>query len=117
MKRLSLVAAGLAIALSVGAQTIQTTPEEKQEPVQQEGKAKVEENTKLDQGRAVNQGVQPTERESARVNDQAKVHPNERRGARGPEQSAKVLHSTTVFRYPYYDTHKPVPPWSEPTPP
>ena len=98
MKRLSLVAAGLAIALSVGAQTIQTTPEEKQEPVQQEGKAKVEENT--DQGRAVNQGVEPTERESARVNDQAKVHPNERRGARGPEQSAKVLHSTTVFRYP-----------------
>jgi Mg2+ and Co2+ transporter CorA len=116
MKRLSLVAAGLAIALSVGAQTIQTTPEEEQEPVQQE-KAKVEENTKLDQGRAVNQGVQPTERESARVNDQAKVHPNERRGARGPEQSAKVLDSTTVFRYPYYDRHKPVPPWSEPTPP
>jgi len=115
MKRLSLVATGLAIALSVGAQTTQTTPEEKQEPVQQEGKAKVEENT--DQGRAVNQGVQPTERESARVNDQAKVHPNERRGARGLEQSAKVLHSTTVFRYPYYDTHKPVPPWSEPTPP
>ena len=115
MKRLSLVAAGLAIALSVGAQTTQATPEE--EPVQQEGKAKVEENTKLDQGRAVNQGVQPTERESARVNGQAKVHPNERRGARGPELSAKVLHSTTVFRYPYYDTHKPVPPWSEPTPP
>jgi hypothetical protein len=114
MKRLSLAAIGLAIALSVGAQT---TPEEKQEPAQKEGKAKVEQNTKekqepaqkqgkakveqnvkTDQGRAVDQSVQPKEREGARAHDQEKVRPKEREGARVHEQGGNVSHSTTIFR-------------------
>src|ERR1700737_1461338 len=82
MKRLSLVAIGVAIALSAGAQT--GPDEKKKEPAQPEGKAKVEQSSKADQektsqGERVN--AKSNERESAKV-----------------EEAGKVSQSTTVFR-------------------
>jgi len=95
MKSLFIVI-GLAIALSVGAQT--TTTEEKQEPAQAEkGKTKAEENVKTDREHAVDQSV--TEREKTRVNDQQKVNRTEREAAPATRmEGGAVSHSTTVFR-------------------
>jgi hypothetical protein len=86
MKRLSLAAVGVAIALSVGAQT--TPDEKKQEPAQPEGKAKVEPNTKAEQEKTA-AAIKQDERVNARS--------NEREGAR-VEEGGKVSYSTTVFR-------------------
>jgi hypothetical protein len=88
MKRLSLAAVGVAIALSVGAQT--APDEKKQEPAQPEGKAKVEQNTKADQEKtSTGAAIKQDERVNARS--------NEREGAR-VEEGGKVSYSTTVFR-------------------
>jgi hypothetical protein len=96
MKRLSLVAVGLAVALSVGAQT---NEDKQQAPTQQDtGKAAAQGNVGVNPGRAVDQSVQPTEREQTRVNPQPGVNANEHEGARVQEQGGTVSHSTTVFR-------------------
>ena len=90
MKRLSLAAVGVAIALSVGAQT--APDEKKQEPSPAEGKAKVEQNTKADQKKtSTGAAIKQDERVNARS--------NERAGAK-VEESGKVSvsYSTTVFR-------------------
>lgn len=103
MKWLSLVAIGLAIALSVSAQT--NTTDEKQQPAQEEtGKANPE---NVDQGQG-KQGFQ------ARSSVQGDVNVNERKGGRGSEEanvrakthrdvrvqgrSGTASRSTTVFR-------------------
>jgi hypothetical protein len=88
MKRLSLAAVGVAIALSVGAQT--APDEKKQEPAQPEGKAKAEQNTKADEKKtSTGAAIKQDERVNARS--------NEREGAQ-VEQGGKVSYSTTVFR-------------------
>jgi hypothetical protein len=88
MKRLSLAAVGVAIALSVGAQT--TPDEKKQEPAQSEGKAKKEQNTKGDQEKTSTGAA-------GKEDERGKTRSNEREGAR-VEEAAKVSYSTTVFR-------------------
>ncbi len=103
MKLLLLIALGLAVALSVGAQTART--DETQQPTQG-AKAKTEENAKVNEGQGVKQGdrpqvneqerVNPSAREDARVNE--KVGSDTRAGARVEEKSGGVSHSTTVFR-------------------
>jgi hypothetical protein len=80
MKRLWLTALGVAVALTLGAQT---APDEKQQPTEQQvGKTKTEENAKPEEGTTTKQGVQATERGRAQVS----------------EKGATVSHSTTVFR-------------------
>ena len=63
MKRLTLAAVGVAIALSAGAQTT----DEKQQPAQPEGKAKVKQNTKVDQEKtSTSQGERVNSRSNER---------------------------------------------------
>ena len=112
MKRLLLAAVfGLAVCLSVGAQT---TTDQTQEPAQKERKAKPEQYAKPGQKRSVDESVQPKERqragaaeeqnalpstrEGARTNEQRNVAPPQREGARLQEQGGKVSRSTKVFR-------------------
>jgi len=94
MKGLSLAAAGVAIALSVGAQT--SPDEKKQEPAPPEGKAKVEEKTKAEQNTKADEKKTST---GAAINQDERVNArsNEREGAQ-VEQAGKVSYSTTVFR-------------------
>ena len=113
-----LIAMGLAIALSVGAQTT-TTDEQQQQPEQKAKTTRTEENA---QSGETKQNVQPTERERTRTNvntgersrtkvntdvnrpEGAKVRSEER--VRGDERhsgarvdaNATVSHSTSVFR-------------------
>lgn len=101
---------GLAIAVSVGAQT--TTDEQQQQPQQNAKTTKTEENVQPSQ--TTKQNVQPTERERTRTNvkekdinkpeERTRVNGDERvrgderhSGARVDERGA-VSHSTTVFR-------------------
>src|SRR5205823_14147170 len=112
MKRLLLAAVfGLAVCLSVGAQT---TTDQTQEPAQKERKAKPEQYAKPGQKRSVDESVQPKERqragateeqntppstrEGAQTNEQRNVAPTQRQGARLQEQGGKVSRSTKVFR-------------------
>ncbi|HEY2103781.1 MAG TPA: hypothetical protein VGH08_11080, partial [Chthoniobacterales bacterium] len=88
MKRLSLAAVGVAIALSLGAQT--TPDEKKQEPAQPEAKAKAEQNTKADE-KKTSTGA------ATKQDERVKTGSNEREGAQ-VEQGGKVSYSTTVFR-------------------
>lgn len=104
-----LIAMGLAIAVSVGAQT--TTDEQQQQPPQKAKTTKTEENVQPSQ--TSKQNVQPAERERTRtnvdrnvnkpeertrVNGEEKIRGDERHsGARVDEQSG-VSRSTTVFR-------------------
>jgi hypothetical protein len=106
MKHLSLAAVGLAIAMSVGAQT---TTDEQQQQQPQQGKAKVEENVQPGQK---TQSVQPKEREGTRTkveentNQPARTRTNVEERVRGDERHSgarvdergTVSHSTTVFR-------------------
>ena len=62
MKLLSLIAVGLVIALSVGAQV--TTDEKQQASPAQQEKAKTEENVRANERREAPKNVQPKERAS-----------------------------------------------------
>ena len=108
MKLLSLIAVGLVIALSAGAQV--STDEKQQPSPAQTDKAKIGENVKANEGREVTKGVQPKESERARTSAQEnattqggakvneKVGAKEREGTRVQEKSGSVSRSTTVFR-------------------
>ena len=108
MKHLSLAAVGLAVALSVGAQTM--TDEQQQPTREQKAKTKTEENVQPGQ---TSQSVQPKEGErtrtnveqntnqpaGTRTNREEKIRGDERHsGARVDEHAGTVSHSTTVFR-------------------
>ena len=107
MKHLSLAAVGLAIALSVGAQT--TTDEQQQPAREQKGKTKTEENVQPGQ---TSQSVQPNERERTRTNVEqntnqpAETRTNREERIRGDErhtgarvdERGTMSHSSTVFR-------------------
>jgi hypothetical protein len=106
---------GLAVALSLGAQTV---PEEKQQPAQQqqavqqreptneEGKANAERTTKADHEKAsTDRRVNQSERTNEGVMAREKSRSSEREGARVSQegsrvgqQGGQVSHSTTVFR-------------------
>jgi hypothetical protein len=103
-----LIAVGLAIAVSVGAQT--TTDEQQQQPQQKAKTTKTEENVQPSQTK---QSVQPTERErtktsvkekdvnrpeNARVNSEDKIRGDERHFGARVDEHAGVSHSATVFR-------------------
>jgi hypothetical protein len=107
MKSLS-IAVGLAISLSVGAQT--TTDEQKQQPA--EGQ-KVKTATEQDvQPTETKPGAQAPERaktrtnveqkanrpESARANSEEKIRGDERHSGARVDEKGSVSHSTTVFR-------------------
>src|SRR5207253_3056281 len=108
MKLLSLIAVGLVIALSVGAQV--TTDEKQQASPAQQEKAKTEENVRANAGREAPKSVQPKESERARSSAQEtattqegakvneKVGAKQREGTRVQEKSGSVSRSTTVFR-------------------
>ena len=106
MKLLSLIAIGLVIALSGGAQT--TTDEKQQPSPAQKETAKPEENVKANEGREVTRSVQPKESERARTSApenatkqegvSEKVGAKQREGTRVQEKSGNVSRSTTVFR-------------------
>ena len=102
-----LIAVGLAIALSVGAQT--TTTDEQQQQSTQKAKTKTEENVQPTQK---SQSVQPTEGartrtnveqnanrpEGARVNSEVRMRGDERHSGARVDEKGGVSHSTTVFR-------------------
>jgi hypothetical protein len=103
-----LIAVGLAIALSVGAQT--TTDEQQQQPAgSQKAKTKTEENV---QPTETKPGVQGSERartrtnveqnanrtEGARVSSEEKIRGDERHSGARVDEKGSVSHSTTVFR-------------------
>jgi hypothetical protein len=102
-----LLAMGLAIALSVGAQT--TTDEQQQQPQQKAKTTKTEENVQPGQTK---QKMQPTEREQtqtnvkkdvnksegARVKTDERIRGDERHSGARVDESGAVSHSTTVFR-------------------
>jgi hypothetical protein len=108
MKLLSLIAVGLVVALSGGAQI--TTDEKQQPSPAQKEKATTEESVKANEGREVTKSVQPKESERVRTSAQGnatkqegakvteKVGAKEREGARVQEKSGSVSRSTTVFR-------------------
>ena len=84
MKRLLLAAVfGLAVCLSVGAQT---TTDQTQEPAQKERKAKPEQYAKPGQKRSVDESVQPKERQRAGAAEEQNAPPSTREGARTNEQ-------------------------------
>jgi len=107
MKLLSLIAIGLVIALSGGAQT--TTDETQQPSPAQKEKATTEENA-ANERREVTRSVQSKESEGTRTSAQEnatkqgdakvneKVGAKEREGTRVQEKSGSVSRSTTVFR-------------------
>ncbi|HST30176.1 MAG TPA: hypothetical protein VLK27_04995 [Chthoniobacterales bacterium] len=112
-----LIAIGLAIALSAGAQT--TTTDEQQQPEQKAKTTKTEENVQPGQTK---QSVQPTERERTRTNvktdertktnverdvnrpegakvkSEEKIRGDERHSGARVDERGEVSHSTTVFR-------------------
>jgi hypothetical protein len=114
-----LIAMGLAVALTVGAQT---TTDEQQEKAKQKDKTKTEEN--VQQGKtkenAEKQKVQPTERErtnadrddrtqtnvdkdpnkpeSGRVKSEEKIRGDEQHSGARVEERGEASHSTAVFR-------------------
>ena len=106
MKLLSLIAVGLVITLSVGAQV--TTDEKQQASPAQQEKAKTEENVRGNEGREAPKSVQPKESERARTSAQEtattqegakvneKVGAKQREGTRVQEKSGSVSRSTTV---------------------
>ena len=103
-----LIAVGLAISLSVGAQT--TTDEQKQQPAEgQKAKTTTEQNV---QPTETKPGVQAPERvktranveqnankpEGARANSEEKIRGDERHSGARVDEKGSVSHSTTVFR-------------------
>ena len=98
---------GLAVALTVGAQT--TTDEQQQQPQPKE-KTKTEEN--VQPGQATKQKAQPTERErtqtkvdkdankpeGTRVRSEEKIRGEERHSGARVDERGEVSYSTTVFR-------------------
>jgi len=107
-----LIAMGLAIAVSVGAQT--TTDEQQQQPPQKKT-TKTEENVQPSQ--TTKQNVQQAERERTRtnvdrdvkrdvnkpeertrVNGEEKIRGDERQSSARVDEKGAVSHSTTVFR-------------------
>src|SRR5438067_12606354 len=85
MKRLLLAAVfGLAVCLSVGAQT---TTDQTQEPAQKERKANPEQYAKPGQTRSVDESVQPKERQRAAATEEQYASPTTREGPQTNEQS------------------------------
>ena len=112
-----IMAVGLAMALSVGAQTTTTDEQQPQQqqpqqPAQGQGTTTAEPNANTRPGRATQQTVQPNERErertnvdentnttrSDRVNRDARVRTDERRGEGRTDAEGAVSHANTVFR-------------------